>query len=166
VLASVRRGLVVLERTPAVSELVPNVGSNLVEATPDARDIDDVAGIPGRLFEVKGQLAVPGEPEFGASAHVATVLLAARSAGVPARAALNLRYDPGLVDALRGEGTAVEFDAEEAELPAAIRRAVEATTDPQAVDLLYQTGGFGIEPILYLLVPDAAAVAQRVRSSR
>jgi predicted fused transcriptional regulator/phosphomethylpyrimidine kinase/predicted transcriptional regulator len=163
VLASVRRGLVALERTPNLTELVPNVGSNLVECMPDARDIDDVAGVPGRLFDVKGRLAVPGEPELGASAHVATVLLAAREGGSEARAALNLRYDPGLVESLVAEGLAVEFDADADDFEAAIRRAVGAADDPPAVDVLYQTGGFGVEPIVYVLGPDAAAVARRVR---
>ena len=167
ILASVRRGLAVLERTSHVTDLVPNVGSNLVECSPDAADIDDVAGVPGRLFDVKGRLAVPAEPEFGASAHVASVLLAAREAGSEARAALNLRYDPDLVSALAiGDGVALEFDGEEPDVTAAVGEAFEAAADPTAVAVLYQAGGFGVEPILYVLGPDAATVARRVRDRR
>ena len=166
VLASVRRGLVVLERTPGIAELVPNVGSNLVECPPDAADIDDVAGVPGRLFDVGGRLAVPAEPEMGASGHVAAVLLAARAGGSRLRAALNLRYDADLIDALAGDGTAVEFDAEAADLEAAVRAAVAGADEPQDVTVVYQAGGFGVEPILYLLGADAAAVARRVRVDR
>jgi predicted fused transcriptional regulator/phosphomethylpyrimidine kinase/predicted transcriptional regulator len=164
VLASVRRGLAVLEGTPDIVRLVPNVGSNLVEAVPDARDLDDVAGVPGRLFEVKGRLAVPAEPEFGASEHVATVLLAARAGGSEARAAVNLSYDAGLVDALGGDGPAIEFDAEAADLAAAIQGAPVRCEDPASVGVLYQTGGFGLEPIVYVLGPDAVTVARQVRA--
>ena len=169
-LSSVRRGLATLERTAGVAGLVPAVGSNLVECLPEARDVDDVAAVPGRLFDVKGRLAVPAPPEFGASGHVASVLLAARGAGCPARAALNVRYDPGLVEALVDDGgAAVEFDAEAEPLAAAIAEAVEAAVGagevagPDDVDVLYQSGGFGVEPVVYVLGPDAAAVARRVR---
>jgi predicted fused transcriptional regulator/phosphomethylpyrimidine kinase/predicted transcriptional regulator len=164
VLASVRRGLVVLERTAGITELIPNVGSNLVEATPNAAEINDVAGVPGRLFDVKGQLAVPGDPEFGASGHVATVLLAARAGGSQARSAINLRYDELLLESLRDDGTVVEYDPEVEDLAATIEAAVAGVEKPAAVDVIYQTGGFGIEPIVYLLGADAAAVARRVRS--
>jgi len=161
VLASLRRGLRTLERTRDVTDLIPNVGSNLVECTPDARAIDDVAGVPGRLFDVKGQLAVPAEPEFGASEHVASVLLAARAAGSDARAALDLRYDPDIVERLAEDGhVTAEFDAEYDDLEAAIARALEAKGK---ADVLYHTGGYGIEPIVYVLGADAEAVVDVVR---
>jgi predicted fused transcriptional regulator/phosphomethylpyrimidine kinase/predicted transcriptional regulator len=162
VLASLRRGLRTLERTRGVADLVPNVGSNLVECTPGARTIDDVAGVPGRLFEVKGRLAVPAEPEFGASEHVASVLLAARATGCEARAAFNLRYDPKLIERLEASGrVAAEFDAEYDDLDPAIARAFEETP---GADVLYHTGGYGIEPIAYVLGEDAGAVVDVVRT--
>ena len=162
VLASLRRGLRILGNTRGVADLVPNVGSNLVECTPEPRGIDDVAGVPGRLFDVKGRLAVPGDPEFGASEHVATVLLAARDAGSEARAALNVRYDPAIVEGLESRGLdAVSFDAEYDDVGAAVREAVESAPDAA---VLYQTGAFGIEPIVYVLAPTAEAAAEHVRA--
>lgn len=162
VLASLRRGLRILRNTGGIADLVPNVGSNLVECTPEPRSIDDVAGVPGRLFDVKGRLSVSGEPEFGASEHVATVLLAARAAGSDARAALNLRYAPEIVDRLAAQGLdTVEFDAEYADVGAAVRNAIE--TDPEAA-VVYQTGAFGIEPIVYVLAPTAEAAAEHARA--
>jgi hypothetical protein len=158
--ASVRRGLRIVENTSGFGALVPAVGSNLVEALPDAETIEDVAGVPGRILEVRGRATVPGEPEFGVSQHVADVLLAARAAGSDARAALNLRYDPETVAALEAAGpTAVEFDAE-ADLESAVARALSDVPD---AGVLYQTGAMGIEPIVYVLGPDAPTVAERVR---
>ncbi|WP_254838682.1 thiamine-phosphate synthase family protein [Natronomonas marina] len=158
--SSVRRGVRTLENTSGFAALIPAVGANLVEALPDATTIDDVAAVPGRILDVKGRATVPGEPEFGVSEHVASVLLAARAAGSPARAALNVRYDPDLLADLEAAGHATaEFDPE-ADLEAAVAAALEA--DPE-VDVLYQTGGFGIEPVCYLLGGDASAVAATVR---
>jgi hypothetical protein len=160
VLSSVRRGLRVLENTSGFAGLIPNVGSNLVECLPDAASIDDVAGVPGRIFDVKGRATIPSDPEFGVSEHVASVLLSAREHGSDARAALNVRYDPALVALFEEAGyTVVEFEGEEA-LDDAIAAALEAT--PEA-NVLAQTGGFGIEPVIYVLAEDAEAAAGSAR---
>jgi XRE family transcriptional regulator, thiamine biosynthesis regulator len=160
VLSSVRRGLRILENTSGFAGLIPNVGSNLVECTPDAATIDDVAGVPGRIFDVKGRATIPGDPEFGVSEHVASVLLTAREHGSDARAALNVRYDPSLVALLEDADYAVvEFGGEES-LERAIADALEAT--PEAT-VLAQTGGFGIEPVIYVLAEDAETAAESVR---
>ena len=158
--SSVRRGLRILENTDGVVGLIPAVGSNLVECLPDAETIDDVAAVPGRILDVKGRPTIPAAPEFGVSQHVASVLLAAREAGSDARAAANLAYDPDLLDALESAGhTTAAFDAE-ADLEAGIAAALEATPD---ADVLYQTGALGVEPIVYVLGPDAPTVAAAVR---
>ncbi|WP_302082491.1 thiamine-phosphate synthase family protein [Salinibaculum rarum] len=159
--ASVRQGLRILENTGGFAPLIPAVGSNLVEALPDAERIEDVAAVPGRLLDVGGQTTVPGEPEFGVSQHVANVLLAARAAGSDRRAALNVAYSEETVETLESAGlTVVEFDAE-VDLEDGIAAALE--TNPNA-DVLYQTGAMGIEPIVYILGPDAVTVAERLRT--
>jgi hypothetical protein len=158
--SSVRRGVRTLENTSGFAALIPAVGSNLVEALPGATTIDEVAGVPGRILDIKGRATVPGDPEFGVSAHVASLLLAARAAGSDARAALNVSYDAETIDALESAGYVVaEFDAD-ADLEAAVADALAETPD---ADVLYQTGGFGIEPICYLLGADASAVVEAVR---
>ncbi|MES3517510.1 MAG: thiamine-phosphate synthase family protein [Natronomonas sp.] len=160
VLASVRRGVRGLERTSGFTGMIPAVGSNLVESLSDAETIDDVAAIPGRILDVKGKTTVPGDPEFGVSEHVAGVLLAARDAGSDARAALNVRYDEDLLSELSERGhVAVEFDPRRS-VAEAIEDALQ--TNPEA-DVLYQTGGFGIEPVVYILAGDATAAVEIVR---
>jgi predicted fused transcriptional regulator/phosphomethylpyrimidine kinase/predicted transcriptional regulator len=159
-LADVRRGLRVLETTSGFAPVLPDVGSNLVQALPDAESIEDVAAVPGRILDVKGRARIPAEPELGASEHVASVLLAARDAGSEAMAALNVRHDADLLAALEAEGrVTVPFDPDR-DVAAAVPDALGP--DPTA-DVLYHEGGFGIEPIVYLLGPDASTVAERVR---
>ncbi len=173
VLSSVRRGLRMLTATGSFAALIPNVGSNLVECLPDAAGIADVAGVPGRIFDVKGTATVPAEPEFGVSEHVATVLLSARRGGVPARAAINVRYEPALLEELRSLGLeTVEFEATDGgpERPIGAQQdvdpivsALSGTELDEKPFVLYQTGGQGIEPIIYVLGADAPAVADVVR---
>lgn len=160
VLSSVRRGLRILENTAGFAGLIPNVGSNLVECTPDATTVDDVAGVAGRIFDVKGRPTIPGDPEFGVSEHVASVLLTARGNGSDARAALDIRYDPSLVALFDEAGhTVVEFDGER-NIEEAIAEAL--VSRPEAT-VLAQTGGFGIEPVIYILGADAAAAAESAK---
>jgi len=167
--SSVRRGLRILRNTSGFAGLVPNVGSNLVECLPEATDVEDVAGVPGRIFDVRGTATIPSDPEFGVSEHVASVLLSARTAGTSVRSAVNVRYDPELVDALRGAGyPTVEYEAERdgAKADGTARPGVTETVrdaDPDAPFVLYQTGGFGIEPITYVLADDAPTVARIIR---
>ncbi|WP_435335422.1 thiamine-phosphate synthase family protein [Haloarchaeobius sp. TZWWS8] len=160
VLSSLRRGLRVLENASGFASLIPNVGSNLVACTPEAASIDDVAGVPGRIVDVKGRATVPSEPEFGVSEYVASVLLAARNGGAPVHAALNIRYDPELVTQLEEMGrTVVEFESEE-DVEASVAAAL--ADEPEAT-VLYQTGSYGIEPIIYVLGDDPVSVAETVR---
>jgi len=159
--SSLRRGLTIVESASGFASLIPAVGSNLCECTPDADGIDDVAGVPGRIFDVKGRATIPAEPEFGVSEHVASVLLAARANGSDARAAMNVRYDPDVIAALRDLGReTAEFDAEYDDLDAAVGAALRETP---GASVLYHTGGYGIEPITYVLGDDAEAVAETAR---
>lgn len=161
VLASVRQGVRVLEHASGFASLIPNVGSNLVECLPDAENVEDVAGVPGRIFDVKGRTAVPSDPEFGVSEHVAGVLLAARRGGSTASAALNVAYSPELVAELEARGhVTVEFDATADETTDAI---ADAVRDTPSATVVYQTGGFGIEPIVYLLAESAVDAAELAR---
>lgn len=158
--SSLRRALRTLENTSGFANLIPNVGSNLVACLPNADGIEDVAGVPGRIFDVKGRTTIPSDPEFGVSEHAASVLLAARTHGVDARAAINVSHEEWVIDDLEAQGqTAVEFDAE-ADRDAAIAQALNATPD---ATVLYQTGGYGIEPIVYVLGEDPDDVVGTVR---
>jgi hypothetical protein len=161
----VRRGLRTLTNASGFSTLIPNVGANLVECLPEATTIDDVCAVPGRIFDVKGRATVPGDPEFGVSEYVASVLLAARDRSA-ARAAANVRYDPDLVDQLRDAGLpCIEFVPDEGDEVGGLHAALDdVDADLSGVFVLYQTGGYGIEPITYVLGPDAPTVATTVRS--
>ncbi|MFC6951412.1 thiamine-phosphate synthase family protein [Halorubellus litoreus] len=160
VLSSLRRGLRVLENASGFARLIPNVGTNLVACTPDADSIDDVAGVPGRIVDVKGRATVPAEPEFGVSEYVASVLLAARAAGADVTAAINVRYDEDVLAALEAQGReTVEFEGED-DIETAV---ADALSERPEATVLYQTGSYGVEPIVYVLAEDSVSAAEAVR---
>ncbi len=161
--ASVRRGLRTLKHTSGFATLIPHVGSNLVEATADATAIEDVAGVPGRVLDVRGRVEVPDDPAFGVSEYVGGVLLAARAAGSESRAGLNLAYTETTLDRLGTQGeTVAELDIEAQNLEVAVEETI--SENPEAT-VLYHRGAVGVEPIIYLLGPDAVAVARTAREA-
>jgi predicted fused transcriptional regulator/phosphomethylpyrimidine kinase/predicted transcriptional regulator len=149
-LASVRKAARILATAPGVAGFVPNVGSNVGTALPGAADASDVAAIPGRIYAIGDRVEVPANPEFGASEHVATVLLAATAVDPDRRGAVNLATDDAFLDAARDRGIEpVAFDADYEDRRERLRaRFAERGGVPR---VLFHRGAFGIEPITYVL---------------
>ena len=172
--SSLRRALRRLTNITGFANLIPNVGSNLVACLPDATTVDDVAGVPGRIFDVKGDATVPGDPEFGVSEHVASVLLTARENGFEFNSAINICYETDLVEQLSTAGyKLVEFDPDadaDADADAdpiqtafsSIRNNDDVQSDMTPA-VCYHTGGYGVEPIIYILAGDAEIIVEIVQ---
>ena len=157
-LATVRRAIRRLSDAPDVVEHVPNVGTNVATALPDATDPTDVAAVPGRVHAMRGRLNVPANPEFGASEHVATTVLAAAAVDPDTRGALNLATADPLLDAARERG--IDPLEIEAGYEDRATRLEARFRDRGAVPrVVYHRGAFGIEPITYLLGETAVEAA-------
>jgi predicted fused transcriptional regulator/phosphomethylpyrimidine kinase/predicted transcriptional regulator len=153
VLSNVRRAVRRFSNVPGIGAYVPNVGTNVGMALDGAVDETDVAAIPGRIHAMRGDVNVPANPEFGASEHVATVVLAAADADPSVRGAINLATDDALLAAAREKGlSTAAFDADYEDR----RDRLEAVVADGVPRVLYHEGAFGIEPITYVLGADAA----------
>lgn len=159
ILDALRTALSRLERLSGFAGSIPQVGSNLVYARSDADTIDDVAGVPGRIVEIKGRATVPADPEFGVSEHVASVVLAAMDAGSEVRAGINLAFDADLMYRLETAGYRTVEVEPAAELAPSVTAALERAPTARAV---YHEDGPGIEANVYLLGPDPGAVVDMV----
>jgi len=74
-----------------LSELIPEVGMNIVYAKQKASTINDVAGLSGRIVNASGKPILCGNIAYGASRYLSTVVLEAIKINKLKRAALNLR---------------------------------------------------------------------------
>lgn len=169
VLASVRKAARRLADAPGIVDHVPNVGTNVGMAVPDAEDELDVAAIPGRIHAMRGRVNVPSHPEFGASHHVARTILAAMTVDPGIRGALNLATSDRLLDAARDRGfDPVEFDASYEDRAERLERTFRERNEVPTV--VYHEGDYGIEPITYVLgetADDAVArTSQLLRRAR
>ena len=159
VLANVRRAIRAVEATPELVPLIPNVGTNVGMAVPDAVDATDVAAVPGRIHVMRGRLHVPSNPEFGASENVASMLLAAVATNADVRGALNLATSEPFIQAAREAGIEpfrFEPDYENRQLRLE-DRFCERGGVPQ---VCYHEGDFGVEPITYVLGTSAVEATE------
>jgi predicted fused transcriptional regulator/phosphomethylpyrimidine kinase/predicted transcriptional regulator len=159
VLDDVREAARVLATSPGVAAAIPNVGTNVGTALPDAAGVADVAAVPGRIYEMGGRVEVPANPEFGASEHVATTILAAMAVAPDRRGAVNVATDDAVLDAAESRGLdLLEFEAGYENRG---ERLTEQFAERGAVpDVLYHRGAFSIEPITYVLGETGAESAR------
>ena len=128
-----------------VSSLVPEVGMNIVGATPYAESPEECVAIEGRIGRTLDGIAPTGDVRFGASNHVARFLLSAREFEPEYRYALNCRFDDRVEEALESLNWAVgEFDRSE--------------VPPVAV---FDRGDHGKEPMTKLLAADEQILFER-----
>jgi predicted fused transcriptional regulator/phosphomethylpyrimidine kinase/predicted transcriptional regulator len=159
VLRNVRHAVRQFSNTPAVVDHVPNVGSNIGMALPEADAETDIAAVPGRVHAMGGRVNVPSNPEFGASQHVARTILAVMAVDPEIRGAVNLATSDTLLDGAAEQGLdAVAFDASYENRTERIRSLLEDRGSVPRV--LYHEGAFGIEPIAYVLGASAVEAVE------
>lgn len=157
-LASVRKATRILATAPGMADYVPNVGTNAGTALPNAADATDVAAVPGRIYAVDGRVEVPANPEFGASRHVATAVLAASGVDPAVRGAVNVATREELLAAVRELGVEpLEFDADYDDRGERLR---ESFRDRGVPPVIYHRGAFGVEPITYVFGETATDAAE------
>ena len=162
VLENVRKAARTLAATADFDAYVPNVGTNVGTALPDAADVTDVAAIPGRIYVVGGRVEVPANPEFGASRNVSTAVLAASTVDPTVRGAVNVATDDALLEAARQLGCEpLEFDPDYEDR--AVHLCERFDDEGRVLRVIYHRGAFGIEPITYVFGTTALEAVNFVR---
>jgi XRE family transcriptional regulator, thiamine biosynthesis regulator len=147
--------------------VMPEVSVNVAYAPMGAKSVEDVVAIPGRIVRVRGQARSFMRPEFGASTHLAAILLEVERRRADLRAAMNLRYDERMARALSRlrvkrltMGGTYPADTQDKVL-GALRARLSAPGGAAAFEALVDLGGEGVEPSLYLFAEDAVRVVRR-----
>ncbi|MDF9746102.1 thiamine-phosphate synthase family protein [Natrinema salsiterrestre] len=161
VLANVRTAARTLASIPGMADYIPNVGTNVGMCLPDPRDETDVAAIPGRIYAMGGRIEIPANPEFGASKHVATAVLAATAVDSEVHSAINIATDDDLLAAARAIGIdPLEFDADYEDRGDHLQtQFADRGTVPR---IAYHRGAFGIEPATYVFGSTAVEAAELI----
>lgn len=151
-----------------ISPLIPEVQSNLGYALPFATDRTHVASFPGRIVRCGNSVIVAAAPAFGASTHIANIILTAVRTHPQLRSAMNVRFSEDLVRRAAERGIATGSFSREDE-PAAARQ-IEGSSlswgigkvlseSPAPPDIIWDRGGVGKEPMIRILGTNPMDVA-------
>jgi hydroxymethylpyrimidine kinase / phosphomethylpyrimidine kinase / thiamine-phosphate diphosphorylase len=148
-------------------EWVPEVGINFVYALPSALYPSEVCGVEGRLSNVRGAVHHMGCMDFGASEHVANIVITAMHFDRTVRSALNLRFSEENLRNLMNSGLSVgSFDRSQEPEEAKTMEwgTAHATGEMGTVpDAIFDRGGVGKEPMIRILGKDPEDVLRKVR---
>ncbi len=156
-----------------ISPLIPEVMSNLGYALPYAEGPEHVAAFPGRILKTPQGALVPAPPAYGASSHIAAVILTAQKTHPRLRAAMNIRYVEGienLAPLLHLRLASFDRAQEPPEVKAreggtltwgvaSVMQALKPWEQPP--DLIGDRGEVGKEPMLRLLGENPMQVAEK-----
>ncbi len=164
VLRNVEEAVGIIEKNMA-HELIPEVGCNIAMAVPNASSTWDVAAVQGRIVRLRGAPHAVGSVAFGASSHIARIVLTAMRHDASMMAAMNIRYSEETLAACENIGLKISSFSREDEPEGAAtmewgvgEAIMKAGRGP---DVIYDTGGVGKEAMIRLLGRDAVEVAGR-----
>jgi hydroxymethylpyrimidine/phosphomethylpyrimidine kinase len=160
-------------RSAGIAALIPEVGSNLGMALPQATTSQDVAAWEGRIVRVGEDVMPLGSPRFGASSHMATVILAAMQFDPMWRSGMNIRYSEDVLRACRATNFRIaQFARQDA--PNEVRPcenvalawgvASAIQTLGTIPDIIYDLGDVGKEAMIRVLGHDSRDVVSKILS--
>jgi hydroxymethylpyrimidine/phosphomethylpyrimidine kinase len=153
-----------------VEPLIPEVMTNLGYATPYPEGPQDVAAFPGRIRPGPQGLLIPAPPAFGASRHIAAVILTAMATHPDTKSAMNVKFVEGLDDLApllhlrvagfdRGAAPPEDKGKEGGTLAWGVASVLKPGTPPP--DLIYDRGAWGKEPMICILGPTPMSVVEK-----
>ena len=170
VIQELKKAVEVLKREE-IGYLIPEVSSNLGYALPFAEGVEDVAAFPGRIVRFKDSVTTYGDPEFGASQHVANIILTVMKSDPEYCSAMNIRYSRETVAQLRRKGFLVgRFNrrlepkrvkaAEGSSLEWGVEKVLRKMK--RVPDFIFDEGDVGKEPMVRVLGRNPMEVVQKI----
>lgn len=152
------------------ADLIPETQSNLVYAIPNARRIEDVAGVNGRIVKA-GDKSVPTSGiKFGASKHVASSILEYMKTNQIIRSALNIKNDKNILNTCKKLFTVSFYErnfeprkikeTEGNSISWGIKMALLKNPD---ADIIYHSGDLGKEPMIIIFGQGPQDVVDKVK---
>ena len=155
------------------SRLMPEVRVNLVYALPGAVSGRQVAAVDGRITVVRGYPFASGSPDWGASDHMARLIIEARKYNPGVNAGINFKCNSeiiilvkkyamennlvfGWIDRTREPADVSARDG--SSMPWKIKQLVDKAG--RLPDIFYEGDGWGKEPLFVLLGIDAVSVVK------
>ncbi len=173
VIQELKRALETL-RQGHLGHLIPEVSSNFAYALPGAEGAEDVAAFPGRIVRLKDTVASLSDPEFGASRHIARIILTTMHFDPEYCSAMNIRYSKENITRLREKGFLIgHFDRKQEPRRVKEKEGSSLEWGVQTVlrrlkkipDFIYDEGDVGKEPMIRVLGRNPWEVVNKVQKA-
>ncbi len=176
IIGNLVRAIDLLQECKNLSEFIPEVRMNLAYCLPNAKSVEDVAAIPGRISTYKDQIIVSRYPAFGGSDHLARALIEAQKYDESIRSVINFKYTKqirhfleqyvkkenlSMVCVDRTEEPISASDIDGHSMPWKIKHAVELSQN-EIPDIIGETESLGKEPLFKLFGKSAVDVAEKL----
>lgn len=148
-------------------EFIPEVGCNIGYALPNAKTAYNVCAIDGRIVKTAKGPRRCGSFEFGASKHIASVILATMKKHPMNRSAMNIKYSPiilSLCKKLDYKIASFDREAEPAHNVSTMEWGVTNVLNTIDIcpDIIYDLGSIGKEPMIRVLGTDPKNVLKKI----
>lgn len=146
---------------------IPEVGINIGFALADAKSLEDVCALKGRMVRVGDGIAHLGAYKYGASKHVAKIILSAMKFDKDKRCAMNIKYNEEIIDACGTLDFSIgEFDrSKEPKTTSTMEWGTEFVIKQlgQVPDIIYDKGGIGKEAMIRILGKNPEDVLKKLK---
>ena len=170
VIKELKRAVEVLKEEK-IEPLIPEVSSNLGYALPQAEGIGDVAAFPGRIVRFKDSVATYSDPEFGASQHIANIILTVMKFDPEYCSAMNIRYSKEIIAQLTKKGFLIGHfnrrlepkrvkEEEGSSLEWGVKGVLKKMR--RVPDFIFDEGDVGKEPMIRVLGRDPLEVINKI----
>lgn len=158
-------------RGKKIVHLLPEVQSNLGYALPFAEGPEDVAAFPGRFVRAGEELLKVADPEFGASRHIARIILTTLAHDPEMRSAMNIKYGQEVLARARRAGLVVKHFNRQDEPPEVKRREGSSLSwgvqrvlarNAPIPDIIFDRGDVGKEPMIRVLGRNPEEVVDKI----
>lgn len=163
-----------IEGCKEFAELIPEVRTNLVYAKSDPKSPEDVLAIDGRITVINGMPRAAGKPRFGASSHMARLIIEVNKSDPSIRAGINFACDPNLIkwleDFCKKKGWIFSVidrtkepdeirEVEGASMPWKVKETIRAAGG-RVPKVFYEAGAVGKEDLTVLIGEDPIEVVK------
>jgi hydroxymethylpyrimidine kinase/phosphomethylpyrimidine kinase len=165
------KGAFELLKEKGMGRYIPEVSSNLGYALPQAEGIGDVAAFPGRIARLRDSIVTPCDPEFGASKHIANIILTVMKFDPEYCSAMNIRYSKENAALLKRRGFLVGHLNRRLE-PKRVKQREGLSLEwgvgevlrkmERVPDFIYDEGDVGKEPMIRVLGRNPMEVVSKV----
>ncbi len=171
VLKELHRAIKDIETFENVGILIPETQSNIAFALPDARELDHIAAVNGRIVKI-GDAARSASSliEFGASRHVGSALLAYMTVNRLIRSAMNIKYDEKIRRIIRAIFKVSNYDRKKEPRHILKKEGMSIfwgikyalAKNPEA-EIIYHEGALGKEPMCIIFSNSPVEVVDKLR---